>query len=121
MGRATDAIAADMSKSAGNFVRDAVSTTMVAVSYTHLTSSAFRPKSYSMFMAANPISNQFEIGLAASRDSTALSRSAVPFSAVSAAGAAMLEAGAEAVSYTHLKSKSETKRCVRPHRRAQAQ
>ena len=29
MGRATDAIAADMGKSAGNFVRDAVSTTMV--------------------------------------------------------------------------------------------
>ena len=29
MGRATDALAADMSKSAGNFVRDAVSTTMV--------------------------------------------------------------------------------------------
>ena len=29
LGRATDAIAADMSKSAGNFVRDAVSTTMV--------------------------------------------------------------------------------------------
>ena len=29
MGRATDAIAADMGKSASNFVRDAVSTTMV--------------------------------------------------------------------------------------------
>ena len=29
MGRATDAIAADMGKSAGNFVRDAVSATMV--------------------------------------------------------------------------------------------
>ena len=29
MGRATDALAADMGKSAGNFVRDAVSTTMV--------------------------------------------------------------------------------------------
>ena len=29
LGRATDAIAADMGKSAGNFVRDAVSTTMV--------------------------------------------------------------------------------------------
>ena len=29
MGRATDAIAADMGKSAGNFVRDAVSTIMV--------------------------------------------------------------------------------------------
>jgi hypothetical protein len=36
------------------------------------------------------------MGLAASRVSTALSRSAVPFSAVSAAGAAVLEAGAEA-------------------------
>ena len=36
------------------------------------------------------------MGLAASRLSTALSRSAVPFSAVSAAGAAVLEAGAEA-------------------------
>ena len=31
MGRATDALAADMGKSAGNFVRDAVSTTMVVV------------------------------------------------------------------------------------------
>ena len=29
LGRATDAIGADMNKSAGNFVRDAVSTTMV--------------------------------------------------------------------------------------------
>ena len=29
MGRATDALAADMGKSAGNFVRDAVSTIMV--------------------------------------------------------------------------------------------
>ena len=29
MGRATDAIAADMGKSASNFVRDAVSATMV--------------------------------------------------------------------------------------------
>ena len=47
-----------------------------------------------MFMAA--ISNWLEMGLAASRVSTALSRSAVPFSAVSAAGAAVLEAGAEA-------------------------
>ena len=47
-----------------------------------------------MFMAA--ISNWLEMGLAASRDSTALPRSAVPFSAVSAAGAAVLEAGAEA-------------------------
>ena len=47
-----------------------------------------------MFMAA--ISNWLEMGLAASRLSTALSRSAVPFSAVSAAGAAVLEAGAEA-------------------------
>ena len=47
-----------------------------------------------MFMAA--ISNWLEMGLAASRLSTALSRSAVPFSVVSAAGAAVLEAGAEA-------------------------
>ena len=46
-----------------------------------------------MFMAA--ISNWLEMGSAASRLSTALSRSAVPFSVVSAAGAAVLEAGAE--------------------------
>ena len=47
-----------------------------------------------MFMAA--ISNWLEMGLAASRASTALSRSAVPFSAVSAAGEAASETGAEA-------------------------
>ena len=46
-----------------------------------------------MFMAA--ISNWLEMGSAASRVSTALSSAAVPFSVVSAAGAAVLEAGAE--------------------------
>ena len=47
-----------------------------------------------MFMAA--ISNWLEMGFAASRVSTALSRSAVPFSAVSTAGEAASETGAEA-------------------------